>query len=564
MKRTRISALLIALVMVLALFSACGDNNAATTTGSGAATTPAQSTPSTPDDSGLEETDESMYPLVNEATTFTYWGAVDSTVYGYVDNIGELSIFKYMGELTNVYLEAVVLGSDVRGSFSVMVASNDWPDVGARVNRLYTGGLVGAYNDGFIFDLTDYIIEYSPNYYALLQSQDSYMSFANVGTDAILHFAKIWDVWHNIPTGFVIRQDWLDDVGMDVPTTYDELHNVLGAFKTEKGADSPMWLSPYGSGGGYFLTAGFGTSMTMDTAGGLVPFYVVDGEVVCGLTSEGLYEYLELVSGWYDEGLIYPDFVQSTTSMYPAVANYEPAWAKYLSGDMGLAYMSINNIPDAEAAGLSITPMPDVTKNAGDTLGIIDLSPSADSAWVITGGCDEDLIPIICQYIDYFFTNEGSVLISYGVQGEAWDYDANGNIAYTDLMLNNPDELSWMTLLTLYTSDVCPGYSMDSRSTDVYSDTQKAALDIWLSNQTGEYAYLDAVTMTADELAEYTNIFTEVQTFAMEWTLSFITGQRNLEAEWDKYISTLETLNVARVTEIRQDAYDRYVNKYLR
>lgn len=57
---------------------------------------------------------------------------------------------------------------------------------------------------------------------------------------------------------------------------------------------------------------------------------------------------------------------------------------------------------------------------------------------------------------------------SFGFEGEVWEYDTAGNIAYTDLMINNPDELAWKVLLTLYSIDTGPGYSLAFRSTATF------------------------------------------------------------------------------------------------
>ena len=97
--------------------------------------------------------------------------------------------------------------------------------------------------------------------------------------------------------GYLIRQDWLDDLGMDMPKTYDELHDVLTAFKDEKGADSAFVLPV--SGTNDFVLGGFGVGAT---------FYVEDDTIKFGPMEEGFKEYLQLMNQWYSEGLMYNDF----------------------------------------------------------------------------------------------------------------------------------------------------------------------------------------------------------------------------------------------------------------
>ena len=40
-----------------------------------------------------------------------------------------------------------------------------------------------------------------------------------------------------------IRQDWLDDLGLQIPTTPDELYTVLRQFKDKKGAECGLAMS---------------------------------------------------------------------------------------------------------------------------------------------------------------------------------------------------------------------------------------------------------------------------------------------------------------------------------
>ena len=105
------------------------------------------------------------------------------------------------------------------------------------------------------------------------------------------------------------RQDWLENVGLDIPETLDELHDVLKAFTF----DDP-------DGNGKNDTYGYAPNSThysgwfIDIFGayGLLPFdwQYVDDEVVYGAFRPETLEALTLLNQWYNEGILYPGWIE--------------------------------------------------------------------------------------------------------------------------------------------------------------------------------------------------------------------------------------------------------------
>jgi len=563
MEKRRVLALLLSAMLIIAVFSGCGEKEAKTedvTPDASQANEEPHETPETGEGEGLTTHPYPIsLPLVEEPVEFTLWTTINPNATPYIDSLSDAAVYKHLNEITNVHMVATCVSAITAAeSFQIMVGSGEWPDVCERVSGLYAGGLNAAYEDEFIIAITDYVKEYSPNYYARLEEDPVRMIGACAGGDDILTFAEIWDEFNSLSKGLAIRQDWLDELGLDVPCTYEELENVLRAFREEKGADSPLWLSAAGTGGGFSLTSGYDVAMTMDPMGGEYPFVVKDGKVICGLEDPNLYDYLDMISRWYAEDLCYKDFMMQ---FGPATSFSDGAFAEFLNGEMGVCYLMIDDFPIVEEAGVKVTPMADITREPGGTVGIVDLTPTVSPGWCITADCDGDLIPLVCQWIDFLYTDEGAVMNSFGLENQSWVYDENGDIVYTDLMLNNPDNLNWKVLLTLYAVDTGPGYFLNDRNWKSQSEQQHQAFDIWKSNQDGRIAYPNAATMTQEEESEYASIMTEIETFAKEKILGFITGASDLKTEWESYLETLKVLNIDRVVEIKQAAYDRFISK---
>lgn len=108
----------------------------------------------------------------------------------------------------------------------------------------------------------------------------------------------------------IYRADWLKKVGKEVPTTLDELHDVLYAFVNDdpdgNGKDDTVGFVPTNSSTAYYFPEFFGAYNNT------LPFdwQEVDGEIVYGGLRPETEEVLQLLADWYKDGIIYPAFIE--------------------------------------------------------------------------------------------------------------------------------------------------------------------------------------------------------------------------------------------------------------
>ena len=125
----------------------------------------------------------------------------------------------------------------------------------------YPGGPEKAIKDGYILRLNDVIDQYAPHLKQYLTEHpdiDMQIRTAN-GSYYAFPFIQGDDKLRTYQ-GPIIRKDWLDELGLDVPTTIDEWHTVLQAFKDKQGAEAPLTFlgvpNPlFGIEGGGFIGA---------------------------------------------------------------------------------------------------------------------------------------------------------------------------------------------------------------------------------------------------------------------------------------------------------------------
>ncbi len=568
----RILALALALVMVAGLMSACGapaaeSAAAPSTSETGSAAQSAEAPAEEPAaeapvaegpaaEASAEEPEpvpEVEYPLTTEDVTFELWypfpGDLSDIMEEYLGQ-GKNSVLARAKEITGVDLSFILQSVNAAtDNFNLMVASGDYPDLIFNPSSYYTGGMDKAVADEVFLDLTDMVPELAPNYYRLINQDETTLTACKTAEGRFVEIMRLEAEYAKPSTGLVIRQDWLDDLGLDTPVTLDDMHDVLTAFKDEKGAVEPLGMTYTGILDGDEIASAFDAYGTYSAFMGAYPICLRDGKVAFGWKEDEMRDYLELISQWYAEGLLGKDFYidntghgihysKTTTDMVGVFLN------DYFQLDLLEQFMQ-----DPEARLVAI-PAP--VKEAGQTLHFgSSQSLTSGFSWAITTDCSDPELAL--QYADFYFTEEGSRMCNYGIEGEGMEYDADGNPTYTELVYNNPDH-SMRETQVMYTLTVGPFVEVESRGDISYSENAIACRDIWGSNCDDLYT-MPSVSLTADQSSEMADIMGDLMTYASGKIIEFIIGDDSLD-NWDAFVSELEDFRVNRVIEIYQEAYD--------
>ena len=555
-------ALAVILCLVLALMAGCG------TTGS-SASKPNGSTASNPAASGTNETEPSAqpetpethevsYPLVDEPITLTvYYQAASQILSNFGDIYSQGPTYLAAAEKTGVSLEGTAVTLDeYANTFNIMVAGGTMCDLISDVATAYAPGIDAAVDNGLIVDLStkkDLI----PNYYALLESDESVFKDAHTDSGVLGAFYRIFDGPQRIRSGMMIRQDWLDKLDMDTPVTYDDLHETLTAFKNEFGG-SMMLLSD--------LSCSFsdGYDVQMYQYENFNALYQVDGDVRFGPVQPEAREYLKMLNQWYSEGLIYADNITVSSRFYiPFIDAASPT----LEGKIGYMNSLCELIPDwnrmASDEGMSFVGLPSPVKNEGDTLKIgsslvvTSSRLATDAAMAVNADCE--YADIAMQYMDFWFTEEGTQMAKYGIEGESYTM-VDGKPQFTDLVINN-EEFAVDMARKIYCAKDMPHLNAVDIVDSTYPEVVLETYELWSSNRTNEYCMPSYMSLTADESDTASSTFAEIKTFVAENMLSFVVGDKSLDSDWDSYCSTIESMGLETVLDIYQAAYDRYIER---
>ncbi|MGL4372964.1 MAG: extracellular solute-binding protein, partial [Turicibacter sp.] len=291
---------------------------------------------------------------------------------------------------------------------TVTLASGKLPDM------IYGANLSTLIDQGAIIPLDDLLEEHGQNILAALTEEDLNM-IRNAQDGKIYNIPFVLD----FPAQYAmqLRTDWLDRVGIEkTPETWEEWKAAWTAFKEQdaNGDGNPNNEVPFG-GDVYSLMPAFGLNIRDKNC------FLVDGTGNYTMAYE-LPEFklfLEEVRGLYANGLLDQEF--STRGLFVNNVEVEKAYQANIVGS-GMNWAANTKTTtnvlreiDPLATLVGVKPVQGPEGHSG----IVSRTKAGGSAAITVAG-EEKAVEII-KFFDYLFSEEGTTLASYGIEGQHYD-----------------------------------------------------------------------------------------------------------------------------------------------
>lgn len=390
--------------------------------------------------------------------------------------------------------------------------------------------------NGMLADVTDLYAK-MPNRTAIMFDEDA-INFTTIDGRSY-GFATPSIISRN--EGLLIRKDWLDKLGLDIPKTYDELLDVMRAF---------TYNDP--DGNGKHDTWGYGAFVEVNTYEGypgrrfepLKGMFGVEGtwnmkasEFGLQLHNPDFYDFMLYMKQIIDEGLIDPNWMAYKKD------DFRAAWKQGKFGIMreqNSAYASANNyspfdanFPDGEWVIVDAPIGPKGKSSIGpETRGLRIWCISADAA--AQGKADK-----IVEMFEWMAHGEGYLLCGWGQEGvnyvlkDGIPVSVEGPIGFDGAIGQTYIQLRSMAFN--YTSDM----ELTSRYpvyTTAVSKKQMSAL--WALREMQQKKWTNS--MGADSMPVPS---TDLKTFYEQGLAEFFTGKRVLtKANWDAFIAEFDRI----------------------
>ncbi len=584
--KKRLLALLLCLTMVFCLFAGCSSSKDSTSSDTAAETTPAASSnvdqearqeekaAAIEDSAVVQEATETVdglqiisaadsaisYPLADpndpiEILQYNPWPSLFD-VTGYTE-WNELPILDTIQETTGVKYQFMTVSTTAQTEqFNLMMASGEWCDV-INAADYYTGGQQQAYAEEIIYDLTDILPDAAPEYWNYLMNTNQ-ATIDSVQTGGLYLGMCILYTYPYKDQGTIYRADWLEELGLSVPTNFEEYNEVLYAFK-DKANDASIYVDYTGAIsalGNIFDCTLFDVS---GNATGVAANLVLEtGKYHSDLVSDNYRAYLEYFHQLFVDGVIADDFYTTnftdTEKQQGAAAGDYGIWTDWADAMyLARSYSSDANFDMLPGGALYND---DGLYTYGTTTTMAD-----NKGYNITTQCEYP--ELVCSFWNYFFTEEGMVLANYGIEGTSWEWNDSGIREYTEFITNNPDGINPMIIkiVNMFSQTPMLKDNMASITSD-YDAEGLAAVEVW-SDQTNYVAYHEvpaAAELNADETSAIALTQTDIITYATEEILKFMIGTTELNDDnWNAYVDQCYALGLQTVIDTYQNAYDEYL-----
>lgn len=497
-----------------------------------------------------DEEEEPTYPIVDEQIT------VKGLLVDMNTEQGDTRIvWDEVSELTGIQFEWIFLDSE---SLAVYLAGGDWDF--DFIHYSLDSTLVNDYGveGGMFADYTDYL-QYMPNLQAVFEEYPEALKAVKESNGEIYRLPMIEKSATATQARAYYRTDMLEEAGLDMPATTEELYEALKVLKEKNGGAAPFSGFGLNETGywGLMLYSAFGPSVNAN--------FEDDGTgtVVFNRTSEQYKHYLEYMHKLYAEGLINQEYL---------TLDYAGALALTQSGETAFLGMEAHSLgaadfEDGEFHLSAVTPLTSEYDSERKVLGQLPVSLNGFFL-----NAESEYLVEMCKVFDIMFADEevveGSGLYGmsfcYGLENEHWKYSDNGEKTYEFITPEGYDgsftnfQYNELIFTNAGLVTALEGYTATGNSNSVAR--QKAFVNNVIPYHCADSEVFpeNFLKFTSDEQYVITNKYTDIQSYYTEMTSKFITGVEDIDTKWDEYCETFEVMGIDEVLAAYQAAYDRW------
>lgn len=532
----------LALLLCLCLcFTAC----------SGAGSSSGTAQPAAPSGSG------SAPPASSAGVTFPLAEPKDFSLMvscAYTGDPNDLVINQRIAEDTNVTINWVDLGTGAERleKLKLLLNSGDYGD-GIYSNVSITEADVSTYAAaGVLIPLEDYISEdLTPNLWALKEKSPESLAIETHQDGHIYALPRVSQYRPDyLESPIWINKEWLEAVNMDVPTTADELYEVLKAFKETdcngNGQKDEIPLLIHSTSGYMHFEAWLGMWEIPCKDSNFDSYLVVqDGVVKFAPLMDEYKDFLKYMHKLYSEGLIYGECFTATSAMVQSVLD---------APDAAFGAVTTKSLATNADQYICIEP----PKVEGYTPkwyyhpGFMGIKCN----FMITDKCDDP--QTLMAWIDRYYNPELAFQTMYGPEGIVFEkkdgkfvaMDPPAGVSFQQFAQDNVMEYTGGPGV-LYAENF--GTLFDLTESQIAGQTAYDLYEKYLNDEVWPRPYLESEQVSrAGQLR--TDIFNTVSQMKAKW----ITGEADIDATYDQFKSDLEKMGIEEFVSIYQSAYDAF------
>ena len=447
-----------------------------------------------------------------------------------------------------------VAGDQAKDQMGIMLATNALTDM-IMIPGAYDTFLIRPdqlFADQQIIDLKT--VESSIPTYMKIVNENPVIA-KNVMDDSghIMFFSiPLFEQEQGMSGGLMIRKDWLDILGLDLPQSQEDFLEALAAIRDgDPNGNGEADEIPFCGTQGSLQVIGnlTGIQETFSMVGGS------GGTVVFGpFETEAYKTRLRLIIKFAQEKLINDNYYNFDMSMRNTwIAEDRIGAALTGLGNLDMWNAMMKDHPTFLMWPIDNPKQPDGNRYFDRT----DMSKSMrHDVCVITTAAER---PEVCAALaDFMYTDEGHMMQVFGVEGITYTMDGTFP-KYTALIADNADGLSvgdargkYIGIMGLPTFDDMRVWAQLSLTSP---GARQANIHTWTDTFTEHTnTPMPPAMMEPGDAEEYADIMADLQTYVLESVAKFTTGEWDIDANYDEFYDTCKKLGGDRALELQQKA----------
>lgn len=442
---------------------------------------------------------------------------------------------QYIAEKTGVQynLQTTSSGGDPVESMNVMIASGDLPDIMRPV-----GGVEQTLiSQNGALALDDLLPQHAPNLWKRIP-QEAWDIVRSASPDGKIYYVpKIYMIPERAP---MIRQDWLDAVGLDMPTTQEEYVEVLKAFLNEdpngngQADEIPTTGREFGTWMDH-LFAMYGVAMWE----GKPEWDIYDGKLQYAGVTQNMKDAIVFVRDLYEQKLLDNETFLNKGEIWTAKINNNLVGSWYhLPGNLKDRLAAIQTLaPEAVIKGM---PIPVVEGYEG----YVTQKSVGEPEWMIPK-MSEDKAEASLKLLDFFYDPANEDFIRFGIEGVQHEV-VDGKKQLLPADDNTPIALGMLNYNTKETMDV--------RIEQTFPEDQ-----IQMVKDIFDVATADARRIAGDGLpSSVYEGYPDIQSHKLfqEYLSKIVIGEWPLE-KFDEFVERWNSSGGEEVTKRAQEWYEK-------
>ncbi len=452
----------------------------------------------------------------------------------------------------------------------VILSADELPDI--IWNGISKDMFVQLMDQDIFMPVEDLIENHMPNLKKILDENPQYKEMMYAPDGHIYGFPYIEEMDGLVltPGPMVIYKPWLDKLGLEMPTTIDEFHEVLLAFKNagdlnENGINDeiPYALSfnskeTFGSCNTFHMLTGcFGQA---DSARGAQDDHLspIDGVVTYTAIDEAYRETCKFYHELWKEGLLDPD------SFSPEVNAGNPLYYSKLKGTepvLGVCSMwTRSDVISDENLREGYVALPRL-EGPGGKMGFVLNYSEMQKAYSTFLTVDCKYPELVARWIDNNYTLLNSQFLNWGPIGTRYEWTDDTHTEVNKITDVPPEYSVWPE----WRVNITPLAGPCALLTEVYALTHPdPTFHEYIDDQNvngkqeclAELKAMPQGFLTKDEQTRASQLQPQLENIVNQYTMNWILDG-GADEQWDEYVSALKNAGLDEFVAIYQAMYDR-------